>query len=883
MRLRAAIFALLLPFPSAVHASADLVATQIDAANHARLSPGGPDASGGVGDWALSNGTLCAVVADPTHESDLAPFGGGLVDLGHCGRGDDQLVLVQPLANLDRRGAVRADSVEADATGEDARITTRGTLFGCVVETTYRLDRDDPARLRITTRAERREAGERLFALGDVALHAQHGLRPFAVDSRGRSTAEAFSHPAVDLTSPLSIARATGPADTRILVGAGPLEPGIAYALHAGRAERVAGDAAEPVPVVSLSAENFSGLAAFAAPFWLGGGRLGTLQILQSFAMDLAAGESLVFEREILVSPTADAASLTDRLFAGARRVAGRVADPHARLLVRSTDGRIATQVAPAAGGAFAFSVPPGAYEVRVLGSMGGEIARAIDVGESGLDIGELETPPLGSVELPQGHAMRLTFLGVDGTPDPRFGDERPPVAFGTETPPGSALTRDVSLAGAPGDPRSVSLAPGRYRVLAGRGPEFGVTSAEIEVAPGARIALPIEPPARVLETPGWIGADLHVHAAPSDDSAVPVDARLRSFLAEGAEVLVATDHEMVTDYAPRIRDLGVADRITSFAGQEVTSSVSTPAAPYTFGHVNAFPLPVRPAEYRRGALPNEGRRLRDVIDQVRALGGDRIVQLNHARSGDGTQGFFDHLSIGHAFEPDVPLGIPPNAVLLARAPGSGTRDLDFDAMEIFNGPSMERYRLLRTDWFALLRQGVVRTATANSDTHLLGEVAAAPRSLVRVADDAPDRLDPASFLAALRTGRVVGTTGPILDVRVGDAGPGDTHRGRDGTIRIDVRAAPWVPVSRVRVFVDGVLAHESDVRPGETLSFPHRFERDAFVTAEVEGSADATYAARLPKFTPFAFSNPVFVDADEDGTWSPVDPPPVSGARPTP
>lgn len=867
MRPRAAIFALLL-FSPATEAATDLVATRIDAASHARLSPGGADASGGIGDWALSNGTLCAVVADPAHESDLAPFGGGLVDLGHCGRGDDQIVLVQPLANLDRRGAVRADSVEAAASEDAAEIRTRGTLFGCDVETVYRLDRDDPTRLRITTRAVRRAAGERLFALGDVALHAQHGLRPFAIDARGRTPADAFSHPAVDLASPLSIARATGPADTRILVGAGAIEPGIAYALHSTRAERATGEAVEAVPVVSLSAENFSGLAAFAAPFWFGGDRLGTLQILQTFAMDLAIGESLVFEREIRVSPRADVASLTDRLFAGTRRVAGRVPDPRARLEVRGADGLFATQAAPAPDGSFAFSVPPGAYVARVLGSMGGETTRAFEVEGADLSLGELEAPPLGSVELPQGDAMRLTFLGIDGTPDPRFGDERPHVAFGTETPPGSALTRDVSLAGAPGDPRSVSVSPGRYRVLAGRGPEFDVTSTEIEVATGARVVLAIPSPARVLDTPGWISADLHVHAAPSDDSAVPLDARLRSFLAEGAEVLVATDHEMVTDYAPSIRELGVAGRIASLAGQEVTSSVSTPEAPYTFGHANAFPLPVRPAEYRRGALPNEGRRLRDVIDEVRALGGDRIVQLNHARSGGGTQGFFDHLSIGHAFEPDVPLGIPPNAVLLARAPATGTRDIDFDAMELLNGPSMERYRLLRADWFALLRQGVVRTGTANSDSHLLGEVAAAPRNLVRVAADAPDAFDPAAFVAALRAGQVVGTTGPILEVRIGDAGPGETHRGRDATIEIAVRAAPWVPVARVRAFVDGVLAHETGIGRGERVSFPHRFERDAFVTVEVEGAPDATYAARLPKFTPFAFSNPIFVDADGDGTW---------------
>lgn len=872
MQARSTIAVALLVAATAALGDDALVAKRIDRADHARLSPGGADAIGGTGDFAFSNGLLCAVVAEPAHESDLAVSGGGLVDVGHCGRGDDQLVLLQPLANLDRRGAVRVErAVPAVADGE-ASVTTHGLVFGCAVETRYALDLRDPGRLRITTRIERRQAGERLFAFGDVVVHANHGLRPFGLDSRGRVPADGFAHPPLDLASPLSVARATGPADTRILIGARTLEPGIAYALRWTRAERL-GVGAEPLPtsVVSLSARSFSGLAAFAAPFWLGGDRLGPLQILQSFLVDLGPGEELVFERELIVSPRADAASLTNRLFSAAHSVEARVRDPGARVLLRRRDGLVATETAVTDQG-FAVSLPRGEYELTLFGSAGGKHTRTFIVADDDIDLGEVAAPPFGRVALPRGRAMRLVFVGVGGTPDPRFGAEHPPLSFGAERPPPSGLTRDLSLAGVPSDPDSVSLAPGRYRVLAGRGLEFGVTETEIAVRADETVLLPLEPPARALATPGWLAADLHVHAAPSDDSALPLATRVATYLAEGAEVLVATDHDVVTDYAPLIRELGLAGEIASVVGQEISSSVPTPEAPYTFGHANAFPLPRDPAAYRAGALPNEGRRLRDVIDQVRALGGARIVQLNHARSGGDAQGFFDHLSVGQAFEPTVPLSIPPNAVLLAQAPGTGTRDLDFDAMEIWNGPSMARYRAMREDWFALLRRGVVRTATANSDSHILGEIAAVPRNLVRVEGDTPERFQEPAFVAAIRAGRVVGTSGPIVEVRVGDAAIGETHRGRDGAIRIDVHAAPWVPVARVRAYVNGEVAHETDAAEGVTVWFPHRYEGDAFVTVEVEGFAvpGSVYAERYPGFTPFAFSNPVFVDADEDGTWTP-------------
>jgi hypothetical protein len=871
----ATVAALALRGAAPARAGAPLVAERIDASDAARLVPGGPDATGGVGDWALSNGVLCAVVSDPAHESDLAVSGGALVDLGHCGRGDDQLVLLQPLVNLDRGGAVAVAGVTASVDGGEARLTTTGTAAGCDVDTVYSLDAGEPTRLRITSRIVRRAPGARIFAFGDIALHAKHALRPFALDTRGRMPAEGFSHPPLDLASPVSIARATRAEDTRLLVGARPLEPGIAYALRALRAVRERpGSPPRELPVLSLSAESFSGFAAFVAPFWLGGDRLGPLAMLETRWMDVTPGDTFLFEREVWVSDRSDAASLIDRLRPGGRRISGRVDDPDARLQVHADDGAVATEAAPDTDGRFAFRLAPGRYRLDVLGSASGETHRLFTVGDDDVDLGAVAAPPRGEIELPRGVAMRLSFEGIDGTPDPRFGDERPAVRFGGARSPGSAVARDVVLAGSAAvDPAAVGIAPGRYRVRAGRGPEYGVTTTEIAVVAGARVPLAIAPPPRVLATPGWISADLHVHAAPSDDSALPLPVRVASYVAEGCEVLVATDHDTLTDYGPLIRSLDLAGAVASVVGQEVTSAVPTPEAPTTFGHANVFPLVRDPLAYRSGALPNEGRRLRDVIAAVRALPGEHLVQLNHARSGGDAAGFFDHLSVGHPFEPDLPLTIPPNTVLIARDPVTGVRDVDFDAMELMNGPHMERYRLLRSDWFALLRHGIVRTGTANSDSHLLRDVAGVPRNLVRVAGDTPARFDADEFVRAIRAGRVIGTTGPILDLHVGAAGIGERATGRDAPIRVDVRAAPWVPVATVRVFVNGTLAHESPATAGATLSFPHVFDRDAFVTAEVEGAPDAVYAARLPGFTPFAFTNPVFVDADGDGAWTPPDP----------
>jgi hypothetical protein len=410
--------------------------------------------------------------------------------------------------------------------------------------------------------------------------------------------------------------------------------------------------------------------------------------------------------------------------------------------------------------------------------------------------------------------------------------------------------------------------------VLATRGPEYEARELRVEALGGKTARLEIPPLARAVESEGWLGADLHVHAAPSDDSAVPLELRLVSYVAQGAEVLVATDHDLVTDYGPLVRELGLEGRIVTVTGVEVTSSVKTAAVPFTMGHANVFPMPYQPDVYRKGAPVHEGRRLRDLVADIAALKIDHVVQLNHPRP-DGSPNpnqLFTHLGVaGEPFDPKLPLDAWPNRVLVEPDPVSGRRDLDLDSIELLNGPSLERYRAVREDWFSLLLQGKRITGTASSDSHLLLEVAAVPRTYVRMADDLALGFDQPRFLRAIWRGWMFATTGPLLLAELGDTGPGGTFPGDAASLRVEVRAADWVPVAELRVFVNGELAVTQALGGPSRVEIPMRFGRDSFVTVEVEGPAVGLYADLLPGFTPFAFTNPIFVDADGDGRWSAV------------
>jgi hypothetical protein len=850
-------------------------AGRIDATRYDRLVAGGPDAIGGVGDWALTNGVLCAVVSDPSHESDLATTGGVLVDLGRCGWKEDQFLILEQLLDLSLDRTVPVRSVQAHADANQAQLLTRGVRDGLELETRYALDLERPTRLRITTRLLRRSGGEPVFAVG-VAHGNVRQLRPFS-----RSLDDPRGSPGFDQVAFLgggaeAATKAARPLDLVVAVGDGLIEPGIAYGTRLLRAEleRPSGER-EPLPHFALVDDLVTMWAVFTQPFWIGGrDALSWLQLVQTRFMDLEKGDTLVVEQELWVGDRSDVASVTDQLLRDAPLVAGHVDDPESRIHVHLPDGSAVTEVRASDEGVFTLRLPARSYELRILAPGGREARHSFAVGEEGADLGFIKVGHASRVRLPRGKPMRLTFVGESGTPDPRFLDDL--LGFrldGSDDVTQTAGARDLALAGESGDPAAVSVRPGRYRVYASRGPEYSVTSTVLDLEEGEVASLEIDLPVRELETHGWISADFHVHGARSPDTGLPMRERVRTFAAEGAEVLVSTDHDVVADYAPTILSMGLKSRLASIVGLEVTSEVETDVAPHTLGHANAFPVPLEPRAYRAGAVVNEGRRWREVIADLRAIPGERVIQLNHARAGGDVlraRAFFTHLGGGSPFDPAVPLTEAPHRSLREPDPETGFRDLDFDAMEILNGARLDSYELLRSDWFSLLRQGVVLAGTANSDSHTLSDVVAAPRNYVRVADDRVGAFEVGPFIEAVRRGRLFGTTGPILAVDLDGSEVGEIHRGREGRLHVEVRAASWVSVSELRVFLGGELLRTEPVERGSQLDVLLDFEADTFVTVEVVGEPGPAYQAVLPGFTPLAFSNPIFVDADADGRWTP-------------
>ncbi len=403
----------------------------------------------------------------------------------------------------------------------------------------------------------------------------------------------------------------------------------------------------------------------------------------------------------------------------------------------------------------------------------------------------------------------RLNVKGIEGTLDPTFGPDYRASGAG---PLMDVLEGEVTT----------PLPAGKYRVLATKGMEYSIDAEEVEIVSGK--AKSIELGLRhVVETPGIVGCDLHVHARPSFDSPVTPEDRVLSLVSAGVDFAVPTEHNLVGDYTQAVELLRLGKSLAHVTGVEVTTYNPR------FGHFGVFPW--TPTS---GIPPYRGTTAAAIIGAARRTGGDpvRVVQVNHPRLPSGI-GYFGVS------------GFDPRS---GRVPG-GMRT-DFDTIEVYNGYEMgnrSRVEQVMQDWFALLNLGKRIAATGSSDSHRIQyQWAGYPRTFAIVdpksGGDTGLPIDTREVVTAIKRGRSFVSSGPLVDVELGRARPGDevarpAHGPLAGTLR--VRAAPWVDVTSVEILA-GIppLPPAKDV-PGTVASV---FKRSIPSSPTKLGDEDGTF-----------------------------------------
>lgn len=675
----------------------------------------------------------------------------------------------------------------------------------------------------------------------------------------------------------------------------------------------------------------------------------------------LQPGEQFVF-RSYFVVGTGDAASILSVVHELRGTVTGtltgRVVDARAQapvaganVLIFDEHEALITQATTDTGGAFVAALAPGTYRARVL-TEDRDVVTSDAVVVTAKQTHHLplvvaapgrfvvtvldETGRRAPVKVALLAEFDAAHIGADPRTflyDPRLGERRRPTGG---SPSRAYLENQWVTANGVVD---ATARPGRYTLVVSRGPEYSVSRTPLELSAGGLTETHVRL-TREFTTDGWVAADLHLHAAPSTDSDLSLPDRVTSCAAEGLDVAAATDHNFVTDYQPAIAASQLEQWLVGISGMELTT--------FEAGHFNGYPLRVDPGSTRGGELSWTRQTPAQMFAQLRALGetpGDAIVQINHPRQ--AVLGYFAQYFVdAETAAPYTPTGVMGVFAPYGDEFKAENFSYDFDAIELMTGkreqdvhtfvapdplppgpfpdPQPVAGQVVRAadgraqfpgvveTWFALLDRGHAATGVGTSDSHgIIAEEPGYARTYIHVGagHDGPGGFRSSDVVTAIRKHRAITTTGPMLEMFVGDAMIGDTvTTGPRATVRVAVRAPSWAPANRLVLYANSEKIAERVIPAAQATDFhaefPVELARDTWVVAEVTGAAsmfpvvapvelpplDASVLlkalsagldlsalplaaklrpADLHAVHPYAITNPIWLDRDGDG-WTP-------------
>ena len=415
------------------------------------------------------------------------------------------------------------------------------------------------------------------------------------------------------------------------------------------------------------------------------------------------------------------------------------------------------------------------------------------------------------------------------------------------------------------------SIPAGAYDVLISRGPEYDVEYREIEVKPGQQITVTATMH-RVVNTAGWVSAELHSHSSPSGDNTSDQLGRVENLLCEHLEFAPCTEHQRIESYDDQLEILGAMHLMATCSGMELTGSL------LPINHQNAFPLKWSPRKQDGGGPRTDNQ---DPVNQIARLamwdeGSDKIVQSNHPnmrqmltdRNLDGEEdgGFAKMLDFMDVIEVH-----PPELIFLNQEQTDALKNPDSNRM---------------LPWMKLIASGRRIPGVVNTDAHYNFHGSGSLRNWIRCSTDVPSEIKTAEMTQRLESGQIVMSTGPFMTVKLKHpstdrvAQIGDTISLPEGkaTLDVEIQCANWLDVNRVEVFIDGQMQPElSRTRTDHPDQFgqgvvkfqkslPIQVESDAFIIVAAIGERlqlGRVMGDKEGKRAPVVVSNPIFIEVE--------------------
>ena len=414
----------------------------------------------------------------------------------------------------------------------------------------------------------------------------------------------------------------------------------------------------------------------------------------------------------------------------------------------------------------------------------------------------------------------------------------------------------------------SFGVAPGAYKIYAGRGFEYSVASTDINIESGQRLqrSLSIR---REVDTAGWVACDTHMHTVThSGHGDCTVEERMVTLAGEGVELAIATDHNKHVDFRPSVIAAGLVSEFTPVIGNEFSTKK---------GHLCIFPID------KGSPIPDfHVHDWKELFENIDATPGVRVAILNHARD---IHGGFRPFSARHH--------------LSLTGENLDGQPQQYNALEVVNSGAIKNdAKLLLNDWCGLMNRGLSPIPVGGSDSHDVSKfIVGQGRTYIRCDDTNAGSIKVDECVDAFLAGRVVVSYGLFANLTVNGA-PIATDLvalGQDDLeITVEVHGPHWTDVDSVELYVCGqprfaeVVTSEASQLAGEKFRHTWRIPRnelkhDIWVTAVATGPGVTApywpmakpYDADSPVFEPRTFSctGAIRIDSDADGKFSsPID-----------
>lgn len=467
---------------------------------------------------------------------------------------------------------------------------------------------------------------------------------------------------------------------------------------------------------------------------------------------------------------------------------------------------------------------------------------------------------------LGQSSAVEAIVRDQDGAPIPFKmtinGSNVDDPSFGPDSADGSVGNCVYSTSGEV----TRSLPPGRYEVVISHGPEYNAVFREVEVGVGEpqRIAATLE---RVVDTSGWVSAELHSHSSPSGDNTSSQLGRVENLVCEHLEFAPCTEHQRIDSYDDQLEILGATRLMATCSGMELTGS------PLPINHQNAFPLRSVPMTQSGGGPRTDT----NPVVQIQRLamwddGAAKVVQGNHptfpqllrdrdldGRDDGGFASMLDYMDVIEVHPPE-----------------------DIFA-EFADQPADEAQRNRMHHWMQLIKSGRRIPGVVNTDAHYNWHGSGALRNWVQSSTDDPAEIKIEEMIEHLEQGQIIMSTGPFMSVQLlanaldqpAEVGNTVDLINGEAELAIQVQCPNWLDVNRVDVFIGGERQPQlTQTRRTHPASFgdgvvkfdqriPIDVAEDTFVIVAAIGEGlnlQRVMGAQYGNRPPVVVSNPIYV-----------------------